>query len=161
MGHSLGSHVASSIGKSIFKRTSRKLGRITALDPAGPKFDKFDINTKIFINDADFVDVVHTDIQYYGYTRPAGHVDFYPNSGKHQNGCPQETTTEEEANCSHARSTLYFIESLTRKAKAQEADYVEEVDEVFINVKENAKVIVFGQHVDRDARGSFFLRNQF
>ena len=40
-----------------------------------------------------FVDVIHSDVRdsalskALGLQRPCGHVDFYPNGGKHQPGC--------------------------------------------------------------------------
>ncbi|KAJ8917667.1 hypothetical protein NQ315_005114 [Exocentrus adspersus] len=141
VGFSLGAHVASNVGKFVFEHTGKKLSRITALDPTGPVFQRSGYNTKIFIYDAEFVDVIHTDIQYFGYSRPIGHVDFYPN----------------KVNCSHERSTLYFVESLTRKAKALEAKYEEITGEPHVTVKENGKEVVFGQHVDKTTRGVFFL----
>ncbi|XP_017768412.1 PREDICTED: lipase member H-A, partial [Nicrophorus vespilloides] len=86
VGHSLGSHVASFAGKMVLKRTGKKVGRITALDPALPKFEGAPAECGLHVEDAEFVDVVHTDVGHYGYTRPAGHVDFYPNGGKDQPG---------------------------------------------------------------------------
>lgn len=38
--------------------------------------------------DAEFVDVVHTDAGHYGFIKPIGHADFYPNGGTAQPGCP-------------------------------------------------------------------------
>lgn len=89
-GHSLGSQLTGFIGKAFYKLTGKKIGRITALDPAGPAFDNSEVNcdSRLCENDAEFVDVIHTDIQLYGYTSPMGHVDFYPNGGRHQPGCP-------------------------------------------------------------------------
>lgn len=90
VGHSLGSHLAGFVGKATKELTSKKIGRITALDPAGPSFEhpQMPIDMRLNREDADFVDVIHTDIQYYGFTAPLGHVDFYPNFGKEQPGCP-------------------------------------------------------------------------
>lgn len=90
-GHSLGSQLASFIGKSMFELTGNKIGRITALDPAGPAWSNEDMHPqkeRLCPDDANFVDVIHTDIYYSGFTAPIGHVDFYPNDGKHQPGCP-------------------------------------------------------------------------
>lgn len=93
IGHSLGSHVAGFIGKYIFKKTSKKIGRITATDPAGPTFEhcKVDEDMRLSEGDAKFVDVVHTDAGHYGFIAPIGHVDYYPNGGRLQPGCPDLT----------------------------------------------------------------------
>lgn len=41
-------------------------------------------------NDAEFVDVIHTDAWFYGAPFSTGTVDFWPNGGKTlQPGCPK------------------------------------------------------------------------
>ncbi|VEN50592.1 unnamed protein product [Callosobruchus maculatus] len=92
VGHSLGAHLAGFVGKWVISMTGDKVGRITGLDPAGPMFDypTAPPTHRLDKSDAHFVDAVHTDIQGYGYTPPLGHVDFYPNGGKDQPGCPKE-----------------------------------------------------------------------
>lgn len=52
--------------------------------------DLTDADTNYFV-DARFVDVIHTDIQVYGYTHPCGHIDFYPNGGTNQPGCSDQS----------------------------------------------------------------------
>lgn len=88
IGHSLGAHTAGFAGKLI---SSGKVGRITGLDPARLGFQLYlDPNGKRRLNksDADFVDVIHTDIGLVGYVAPIGHADFYPNRGSPpQPGC--------------------------------------------------------------------------
>jgi len=47
-----------------------------------------------------FVDVIHSDVRNgpidssLGLQRPCGHVDFYPNGGKHQPGCGTSDVVE-------------------------------------------------------------------
>uniref|UniRef100_A0A6P7GKZ8 Hepatic triacylglycerol lipase-like n=1 Tax=Diabrotica virgifera virgifera TaxID=50390 RepID=A0A6P7GKZ8_DIAVI len=90
VGHSLGAQLTGFIGKSIVALTGGKIGRITALDPASPKWNETDMldSERLTWSDADFVDVIHTDMKLLGFRKPIGHVDFYPNQAKHQPGCP-------------------------------------------------------------------------
>ncbi|CAH0555109.1 unnamed protein product [Brassicogethes aeneus] len=153
IGHSLGSQLASFIGKFYTKLTGEKLGRITGLDPAGPKFEHplLPENLHLSQKDAEFVDVIHTDIEWFGYTMPIGHIDFYPNNGGHQPGCP---TREIDDNCSHARSTLYFAESISKSIVATECT-IEAEDTINIKTIEGGKQVIFGQKTNKKARGSY------
>lgn len=80
--------MAGFVGKSIFIKTGKKLSRITATDAAGPGFENVNPESRLDKHDARFVDVIHTDTNYYGIFKPIGHVDFYVNEGKNQPGCP-------------------------------------------------------------------------
>lgn len=88
LGHSLGAHIAGIAGY----QSSGKVGRITGMDPARPDFEApllKDLRDRLDSTDAKFVDVIHTCAGTVGFTRPIGHVDFYPNGGSfRQPGCP-------------------------------------------------------------------------
>ncbi|PBC26668.1 Pancreatic triacylglycerol lipase [Apis cerana cerana] len=108
IGHSLGAQLAARIGR----KTNFKIPRITALDPAGPLYYIFD--SHITSSDAKFVDVIHTDMGFYGLGVKVGHVDFFPNYGhRPQPGCkiigPILSTQDF---CSHSRSFEYYAESV-------------------------------------------------
>lgn len=56
------------------------------LDPAGPGY--YILNTHLSASDAEFVDVIHTDMGFFGLALKIGHVDFFPNYGyRSQPGC--------------------------------------------------------------------------
>ncbi|KAG0411174.1 hypothetical protein HPB47_011702, partial [Ixodes persulcatus] len=114
IGHSLGGHAAGFFGRHFKKKTGLLIGRISALDVAEPLFS--DSGVSVCSEDAQFVDVIHTSEGHWyirsglGITKPVGHVDFYPNFGERQPGCPLMDII-----CDHDRSVYYFMESITNK----------------------------------------------
>lgn len=97
-----------------------------AFDPARPNFDKVTESERIDHTDAEFVDVIHTATKDWrllglvtlgfipfpvGLRVPVGHADFYPNYGSHQPGCNVAKPTIPVL-CSHARSYIYYAESI-------------------------------------------------
>lgn len=67
------------------------------LDPAGPTFEHADNQDTLSKDDAQFVDVLHTNTRgspdrSIGIQRPVGHIDIYPNGGTFQPGCDIQNT---------------------------------------------------------------------
>ncbi|CAG9761757.1 unnamed protein product [Ceutorhynchus assimilis] len=112
IGHSLGAHVAG-IGGDLVR--GGRVGRITGLDPAGPGYgDVREDHLKLDRQDAKLVEVVHTFMKVIGTARPSGHVDFYPNGGQFQPGCPELTSLKVAGSifCNHGRSFELYAESI-------------------------------------------------
>lgn len=124
IGHSLGAHVAGYAGEYV-----EDIGRITGLDPAGPAFENTDPRVRLDPSDAIFVDVIHTDAEHlfslgFGLKQPLGTVDFYPNGGKDQSGCPTTYFAQmsrlfsgnfeiiNNVACSHLRALHFFTEAI-------------------------------------------------
>ncbi|GAB0097603.1 pancreatic lipase-related protein 2 [Sergentomyia squamirostris] len=108
IGFSLGGHVVGMIGNFL---QSGQLSRVTSLDPAKPLFMTAPAEDRIGPEDADFVDVIHTDALERGLLMPTGHVDFYMNGGFAQPGCEAEREMS-YGSCNHARAPIYFAESI-------------------------------------------------
>ncbi|NXJ15460.1 LIPH Lipase, partial [Odontophorus gujanensis] len=112
IGVSLGAHIAGFVGHNY----KGKLGRITGLDPAGPLFTGAPPEDRLDRTDAQFVDVIHTDADALGFRRPLGSIDFYPNGGMDQPGCPQTVFSGfQYFKCDHQRSVFLFLSSLKMK----------------------------------------------
>ncbi|EAT48716.1 AAEL000268-PA [Aedes aegypti] len=162
IGFSLGAEVAGFAGKTL-NEWGMKLPRITGLDPAFPLYVFEKASQRLSPNDAEFVDVIHTDGGLLGYPWPLGHVDFYPNGGVPlQPGCAQQELSKNRwlgviIGCSHARAWQYFAESLTRP-RAFLCDRCEHNDD---NVTDSnctmTKEVYMGMDTDRALRGKFYL----
>ncbi|ESP04956.1 hypothetical protein LOTGIDRAFT_98299, partial [Lottia gigantea] len=92
IGHSLGAHCCGFTGKNVQRLMGQRIGRISALDPAGLLFARNSPNERLHRTDASFTDIIHTDVGNLlvtkgGFHFPFGHVDFYPNGGSDQPNC--------------------------------------------------------------------------
>ncbi|XP_038564122.1 lipase member H isoform X2 [Micropterus salmoides] len=111
IGVSLGAHISGFIGAKL----NGSIGRITALDPAGPQFTGTPPEDRLDSTDAQFVDVLHTDIDALGYRKPLGHIDFYANGGTDQPGCPKTIFSGGSYfKCDHQRSVLLYLDSVNQ-----------------------------------------------
>ncbi|XP_051156085.1 inactive pancreatic lipase-related protein 1-like isoform X2 [Leptopilina boulardi] len=156
IGHSLGAHVAGNAGSAIkFGRISR----VTGLDPALPGFHIFATEKeRLDPSDANFVDVIHSCGGVLGFLQPLGHIDFYPNAGTAvQPGCCCIPELLEA--CSHGRSYSYFTESINEKSGlvATQCD----TWDAYVNKHcESKSSVLMGEHVDKSATGSYFLKTR-
>lgn len=161
IGHSLGAHAAGHAGKTIRQQTGQVPARITGLDPAGPHFDLVPAD-RLTANDAVFVDITHTDGNYFGLDEATGHIDFYPNGGhRPQPGCEPfniEMLQLEPAQlgfCSHIKSYMYFIASINNQSDlATKCDSYDDFKRGACNFNEQT---VYGEHVSVDAVGKFYF----
>lgn len=84
IGHSLGAHIGGMASKELQEKFFILIGRITGLEAAGPLFSFPLLRTckhRLCKKDAQFVDLIHTNIFVAGTALPLGHADFYVNLG--------------------------------------------------------------------------------
>jgi len=130
VGHSLGAHLVGKIGRSFKAATGKLVDRVTGLDPAGPRFvDGWwhyalpELKANILNPEsAAYVDIIHTNGwltaaavdpmngPHLGALQQLGHRDFYARGGVQQPGCEDMLSGSV---CSHSRSILYFLHSIT------------------------------------------------
>ncbi|KAL3269422.1 hypothetical protein HHI36_008492 [Cryptolaemus montrouzieri] len=140
------------------KQKKGRLQRITALDPAAPTIDNKFVSEafRLSSNDADFVDVYHTDAGFFGFTTPIGHADFYPNFGKDQPGCPEHQVDE---SAHHIRAIKYFEESIeSADFKAYPANISQNGYDYKLDVNFQGEKVVIGEHTPPTARGIFYFK---
>jgi len=131
-GHSLGSHVMGKAGRTFAanQQNSELVGRISGLDPAGPRFvdgPYVDAIPELAENilskeSAAFVDVIHSNGGFEpcvvcttfrsGTILQLGHMDFYPDGGSVQSGCLFGIDARPGGLCSHTRAVQYFVNSI-------------------------------------------------
>lgn len=105
IGHSLGAHICGLTAKEL------QVGRIpviVGLDPASPLFTIKNRKNRLDIDDAEYVEIVHTATTFLGFHVNIGTADFYPNYGKYQPGCGLDII----GICAHSRAYEYFAESV-------------------------------------------------
>lgn len=119
IGFSLGAQVAGFTGKELIKQ-GHEINWITGLDPALQLFNDPGSSSSdhIFKSDATFVDIIHTfsgnELTGFSTSDAIGCVDFYPNGGNEQPGCPINklgilgTLLVKGGSCPHARAPRLF-----------------------------------------------------
>lgn len=141
IGHSMGAHISGLAGKKL----NGRIGRITALDPAGPCFGKYsfkDSSERLAPTDAIEVDAYHYDDSKFGLSDQVGQFDVYVNGGSEQPGsleCPRARfkyylgASEKQAlDIAHARSR-YVASADLSLSQCQQVAYECLDNESFIN----------------------------
>ncbi|OQV24876.1 Pancreatic lipase-related protein 2 [Hypsibius exemplaris] len=123
IGFSLGAHVVGSTARKLTEFGLQRVGRITGLDPAGPLFRNFHPWCRLDVEDADFVQIIHSNAGTslngdMGIDMQLGHRDFYPNGGHAQPGCTSglhstfHNMVRNANNCNHNRAPAYVSEAI-------------------------------------------------
>ncbi|CAL8082825.1 unnamed protein product [Orchesella dallaii] len=167
LGLSLGAHAAGTAGHLLKSNwgINSKIGRITGMDPAGLLFrgDKKPNSEKLDAEDAEFVEVIHTNMGQLGLEGQIGHADFYPNGGKFQHRCyeahPLAMIAEQvSGKCSHLISATYYRESLShgKNITACKADSWDHFKSLTRSTGCTERVS-FGAECPSTARGQYYL----
>jgi pimeloyl-ACP methyl ester carboxylesterase len=94
IGHSMGGQCAGFAGQRVITKLGEKIPRISGLDVASPLFEipiDRPPDLRLSPTDADFTDLIHTQLGFRGLILPAGKVDFYVNTNKIiQPGCSDD-----------------------------------------------------------------------
>ncbi|KAJ8710523.1 hypothetical protein PYW08_009038 [Mythimna loreyi] len=157
LGFSLGCHTAGFIAKHFHTMTGRNISTIAALEPSGPCFRNLGPKDRLDASDADFVQVIHTNIDGYGMAAPMGHVDIYVNGGEYQ---PSDisiypcTTT-----CSHFRVLPLWISALKnpRKFIGLKCKDIQQARDSACYSNLPIDTVVMGLGIDKRKRGIFYL----
>lgn len=84
VGHSLGAHIMGFAAKEYYRISGSKIPTVSALDPAGPCYREATSDKRLDKEDAEFVQIIHTNGGFLGLMKPIGHTDFYINGGRFQ-----------------------------------------------------------------------------
>lgn len=71
----------------MFQLNIFKISKSFSLNPAGPLFNVNNPAERLDASDAEYVEVIHTEVGTFGIGSPIGHADFFPNGGANQPGC--------------------------------------------------------------------------
>lgn len=171
VGHSLGAHLVGKAGREFTnQRRRQKVGRVTGLDPAGPRWvgdyeGKELAREKLSKDSAEFVDVIHTNGDtsgrvirnlgtHFGALQPLGHIDFYPDGGRNQQIC-KSRFRQKQAACSHSQAVEWFHQSIkdTRDFKGEKC---EKYENCIRGTKRETEYM--GEGVSKRGRGTYFVR---
>lgn len=103
IGHSLGAHIAGIAGQQV---TAGKLPIIVGLDPAFPLFTRNNATNRLSADDAEYVQVIHTNGGRLSISYPVGDADFYVNWGNDQPGC---SGTKSSMWTRYIMTPIYFV----------------------------------------------------
>ncbi|XP_059046364.1 lipase member H-A-like [Achroia grisella] len=156
IGFSLGGQVVGYVANYI---KSGRFDRITALDPAMPLFVTHDKSKKIDSDDANFVDVLHTNSLEKGKLESSGTIDFYANGGLTQPGC-RTTANASSSSCAHARAPAYYAESINTDVGFYGTKCYSWISYMigWCELYDSSDDVLFGEYVPTNVSGLYFFR---
>ncbi|XP_041987174.1 pancreatic lipase-related protein 2-like [Aricia agestis] len=158
LGLSLGGQTISFIAKEYKKLTGSKVARVTGLDPAGPCFRNLGPEDRIDSSDADFVDIISTNIDGFGMAAPVAHVQFYVNGGEFQPGGPILWYNCGIV-CSHIYSFAIWLSAIRNPSSfiGIQCDSVQQARDNSCYGRYPLVTNVMGLNTDRRRKGIFYL----
>ncbi|XP_025406428.1 phospholipase A1-like isoform X2 [Sipha flava] len=156
VGHSLGAHICGMISNHL----TEKQHKIIGLDPAKPLIDLFLMEEfRLTKNDADFVEVIHTNSGAYGENPQIGHVDFSINGGRMQPSCIHQPNIIKRSRCSHFKSVCYFASSLSKRGNKFLGLQCTETCDMVILPKGSNRISLLPMGIETPvwARGTFYV----
>lgn len=157
LGFSLGGQTTSYIAKNFQEMTGRNISKITALEPSGPCFRTLNPDERLDSSNADFVEVIHTNIDGYGMAARMGHVDYYVNGGEYQ---PSDVAMYPcTLTCSHFRVLALWISALKNPKKfiAIKCDSIQQARNADCYNRVPLETNLFGLNVDKRKYGLYYL----
>lgn len=157
IGFSLGAHTASYIAKNYRLLTGKNISYIYGLEPAGPCFRDLEKDDRLDASDADFVQVLHTNIDGFGMAARMGHLDFYTNGGEYQpsdlNLFPCTTT------CSHFRVLPYWLSAMRNPDKfvGVKCDSIQQARDAKCYDRVPLETNVMGPNANKSRPGIYYL----
>ncbi|KAM3966368.1 lipase member H-A-like [Aphomia sociella] len=161
VGFSLGGQTMSFIAKSYKALSGTKISRLTALDPMGPCFRNLGPERRLDKEDADFVELIGTNIDGYGFPYPVGHVNFYVNGGEHQ---PNDIVFMPcDMSCSHVKAYTTWFSAVQNPNSfiAMQCDSVQQARDRECYDRKPMVTNVLGLDVDKTKHGIFYLAVNF
>lgn len=157
LGFSLGGQTISYIARNYQILTGRNISAIVSLEPSGPCYRNLDETDRLAASNADFVQVIHTNIDGYGMATPMGHVDFYVNGGEYQ---PSDIMFYPcTSTCSHFRVLPLWLAILKNPGKflGIKCNNIQEARDS--DCYKNVPLVVneVGLGIDRAKTGIFYL----
>ncbi|XKL61375.1 hypothetical protein PGB90_008432 [Kerria lacca] len=182
VGHSLGAHICGMISNHL----THKIHRIIGLDPARPLVDRYGSDMfRLTKDDANFVQVIHTNAGLLGETPAIGHVDFCVNGGTMQPSCQRESQVIKtiwnddlgiseshvyhqmgsnasllfagKSRCSHFMSACFFAATIMEQGRRHRGLPCTSGCKLLPGFK-GVKGVSMGEHTPENARGVFCLR---
>ncbi|KAL0811799.1 hypothetical protein ABMA28_009228 [Loxostege sticticalis] len=157
LGFSLGGQTVSYIARNFQTITGKNISKITSLEPSGPCFRTLDPTERLDASNADFVEVIHTNIDGYGMAARMGHVDFYVNGGEYQ---PSELLMYPcISTCSHFRVLPLWVSALKNPKQfiALKCDSIQQARDAKCYDRRPLETNVMGLRVNTTNHGLFYL----
>ncbi|XP_018336491.1 uncharacterized protein LOC108744988 [Agrilus planipennis] len=156
IGASLGAQVGGIVGDAIKTYTNGiKVARITGLDTTYMIFRGRPVQDRLTPDDADFVDIIHSNSGDMGYPDPHGHVDFYPNCGVTQPQCANETGAIKSL-CDHSMSHVFFNRTIYYPTAYVAVECLS-CDDYFSGRCSGNRRVIMGESTPTTTRGIYFI----